>query len=188
MNNEMYKYSGLSSHTANAHYWDERERQFGLYSMAARIYRKIFKNTTDMKLCVGSIDPVNEVRALKYKGDIIEWATGVLVYYYADGIYINDTIALGDPFLARLPAIYTKGWTVGHIRREIPEGYRESIQTGENRIKDRNLAEYLDVIWEITRSEKIFTKSRIRKIININLGKYNYLIDRYMKSKVEEDT
>jgi arabinofuranosyltransferase len=120
----------------------------------------------EMSLCVGSIDSVNEIRVLKYKGDIIEWTTGVLMYYYADNIYINDTIALGYPFLARLPAIYTKNWTVGHLRREIPVGYRESMQTGENHIVDPDLHEYLDILWDITRSYSIFDKDRIEKIKN----------------------
>ncbi|GHT25668.1 hypothetical protein AGMMS4957_20840 [Bacteroidia bacterium] len=56
--------------------------------------------------------------------------------------------------------------------------------TGINSIKDPALHEYLDIIWEVTRSEDIFTKSRIEKIININKGRYDCLIERYMQNKI----
>ncbi|GHT23013.1 hypothetical protein AGMMS4957_13980 [Bacteroidia bacterium] len=120
------------------------------------------------------------VRDSGLKGDIIKWACGLAMFYYADGIYLNDAYALGDPLLARLPAVYIPDWRPGHLKRHIPKGYRESVQTGTNKIEDPNLAQYLDILWEITRSEDLFAKGRLEKIININLGKYDYLLDKYI--------
>ncbi|GHT22994.1 hypothetical protein AGMMS4957_13930 [Bacteroidia bacterium] len=126
---------------------------------------------------------VDRVRASGHKGDIINAAAGMLMLYYdIDGLYLNDPCALGDPLLARLPAYSEPEWRSGHLARNIPDGYRTSVQTGINQVKDPNLHEYLDVLWEITRSKSLFSKGRLEKIININLGRYDYLLERYVAS------
>ncbi len=56
-----------------------------------------------------------------------------------------DAVGLSDPLLARLPAyipptIYK--WKSGHFHRAIPDGYVESIETGNNQIRDPNLKAY----------------------------------------------
>jgi arabinofuranosyltransferase len=166
---------------------DERRYYFSTTSLMRNIYRSLRgKSSMELYRALWDFTPVEQAQALHYQGDIIEFAPGILMFYGADNIYINDAYALGDPFLARLPAKYEKDWRIGHIRREIPNGYRESVQTGINMVKDNNLAQYLDIIWEITRSKYIFSKSRIQKIININLGKYQYLIDRYYGKQTNE--
>jgi arabinofuranosyltransferase len=166
---------------------DERQAYFSTTSFVRNVYW-ILRNKPVMELYkqLWDFTPVEQAQALNYQGDIITFAPGILMLYGTDNIYINDTFALGDPFLARLPAVYTKDWRIGHMQREIPDGYRESIQTGENKVKDTNLAEYLDIIWEITRSKDIFSKSRIQKIIKINLGEYNYLIGRYYRKQTSK--
>ena len=70
------------------------------------------------------------------------------------------------------------------MKRALPEGYRETIQTGENVIENKDLAEYYDVIHLITRGD-LFDKDRIRAIIDWNLGKYDYLIENYEASLSE---
>jgi arabinofuranosyltransferase len=163
---------------------DERRVYFPYTSLVSRVNRLLLNNLTGKDITDWNKDAqlsIAEIHEKKYKGDIIRYASGILMVYFCDGIYVNDLYALGDPFLARLPAKYEKGWRVGHMVREIPDGYRESIQTGENHIVDPDLHEYLDILWDITRSDSIFTKDRIEKIININLGKYNYLLERYVE-------
>ncbi|MDR2863592.1 MAG: hypothetical protein LBV54_06955 [Puniceicoccales bacterium] len=126
---------------------------------------------------------LKQIRTEGYKGDIIPLASGMLMYFYSGNLYLNDSIALGDPLLARLPAEKSASWRVGHARRKVPEGYRESLQTGENKIKDKDLAEYLDILWIITRSDDLFSAERLKKILYINIGKYDYLIKNYEKNK-----
>ncbi|MDR1497647.1 MAG: glycosyltransferase family 39 protein [Puniceicoccales bacterium] len=108
-------------------------------------------------------------------------AFGFIMVNLAGEFYISDTIGLGDPLLSRLPAKRGKDWKVGHLHRNIPEGYQESIQTGENKIKDPALAKYLSLLWDITRSEELFTWNRLQKIINFNLGSYDHLKNEYVR-------
>jgi len=117
------------------------------------------------------------------KGDIIPFAPGIALYYVGQNIYLSDNIALGDPLLSHLPAIHDPKWIIGHMRREIPEGYRESIQSGENKIVDPSLREYYDVLCMITRSRDLFAIKRLKAIIKMNLGGYKHLIEEYVSRK-----
>lgn len=119
----------------------------------------------------------DELRSMNFSGGVLDNAAGILVYYNSD-LYLNDTYCLGDPFLSKLPAIKDPNWRVGHLRRAVPEGYRESVRNKDNELKDPYLHEYYDKILLITRG-KLFDKERIVTIINMNLGKYDYLIDKY---------
>jgi len=91
--------------------------------------------------------------------------------------HIIDYYALSDPLLARMPAIYRPSWRIGHFGRYMPEGYIDSAGGDENKIKDKNLAEFFDHLKIITRSP-LFTIERWRDIIKMNLGMYDYLIDK----------
>jgi arabinofuranosyltransferase len=112
------------------------------------------------------------------EGDIFvdSVAYGLIVYYWGKGLYLNDDYALADPLLARMPGVYDKSWMVGHIHHLVPPGYRESAQTGENRIQNASLALYYDKISLITRSENLFAPERLKAIWDINLGKYDHLL------------
>lgn len=92
-------------------------------------------------------------------------------------IHVVDNLALGDALLARLPAIYNANWRIGHLTRRIPDGYLETIESGENLLEDKNLAEYYNVLHNII-SGDLFSKERFKQIIDMNLGRYDYLIDK----------
>jgi len=68
------------------------------------------------------------------------------------------------------------------MRRDLPAGYQESVQTGENMIIDPSLHEYYDILCLITRSGDLFSKERLKAVINMNLGRYDYLIEEYLAS------
>src|SRR5262245_752300 len=55
-----------------------------------------------------------------------------------------DPYALSDPLLARLPMEPEASWRIGHFARSAPEGYEESLATGENRIADPDLRVYYE--------------------------------------------
>lgn len=63
--------------------------------------------------------------------------------------------------------------------RAIPEGYAESVRNNTNEITNPSLHEYYDVIRLITRGE-LFSPERIRAIIDMNIGRYDYLITQYL--------
>ena len=92
-------------------------------------------------------------------------------------IHVVDGLALGDALFSRLPIVYKPSWRIGHLGRMFPDGYLETIESGENLLEDKNLAEYYDVLHNII-SGDLFSKERFKQIIDMNLGKYDYLIDK----------
>ncbi len=172
----------LAGHKYSSQISDEREYYFG----TTGLYNNVVSLIRTGRLCVSDTwnnDAAEDLRENGLNGGIIDNAAGIFVYYNPD-LYLNDTYSLGDPFLSKLPAKYDPNWRVGHLRREVPHGYRASIWFDENRIKDPSLKEYYDKIRLITRG-KLFEEGRIKTIIDMNLGKYNYLIDEYQRKLSE---
>jgi arabinofuranosyltransferase len=66
---------------------------------------------------------------------------------------------------------------IGHLERPIPDGYLETLMTGENQLQDRNLAAYYDKLRLVTRGP-LFSWERLKTIVEMNLGKYDHLIDK----------
>lgn len=91
-------------------------------------------------------------------------------------VHIIDPLALGDALLARLPTV-DRVWRIGHLSRIIPDGYTESVETGENMLTDPQLHEYYDILRNIT-SGDIFSVERIMQILKMNMGMYDYLINK----------
>ena len=87
---------------------------------------------------------------------------------------IIDPLALTDPLLARMHIPKTTHWRIGHFEREIPEGYIESVTSNEDAIADPDINEFHNKIKTITRSDKLFTRERIKTIIAMNLGWYDH--------------
>lgn len=104
-------------------------------------------------------------------------ALGKPGYTKGPNIYMIDNYALSDPILARLPAI--EHWYPGHFRREIPEGYLETLETGENQIADSNLSLYYSKL-QILITGPIWNWNRIVEIWKFNTGQYDYLLDKYI--------
>lgn len=92
--------------------------------------------------------------------------------------HLLDECALADPLLARLPAIYNPEWRVGHYRRMIPAGYRETLQGPSNVLQDPGLREYYDHLVVLTRAAPLFSSARLRAIWAMNTGRYNRLVNR----------
>lgn len=153
-------------------------------------YTSLFDNAvsycTTGRMCLRdawSEEGAKELEERHYPGGILDNAPGITVYYYPN-IYLVDKYALADPFLTKLPAVMDENWRIGHMYRDIPNGYYESLLVNENQIENEDLAKYLDVIRLITRGD-LFDSNRIKAIIDINLGKYDYLLDSY-KSGLNE--
>ena len=119
-------------------------------------------------------------------GGILESVPGITKYYNND-LYLNDLYALGDPYLAHLPAVKESGWRIGHMWREAPVGYVNLVRYGwgTGAIKNKDAKMYYEIIDEITRGD-LFDMERIKKIIDINLGKYDYLVENY-KASLDEN-
>ena len=145
--------------------------------------RAYYYNLTSL-FKVGSEKKINN---LNYQGDLaynnkvyLVGNIGFKGYFAKESDIIIDYFALSDPLLARIPKKDAKLIRIGHIERDIPAGYINSVFENKNLIFDKNLKEYYNAIKVITQDE-IFSKERIKTIIKFNLGKYNYLIDEYLK-------
>jgi arabinofuranosyltransferase len=121
------------------------------------------------------------------KAAFVVSAAGMPGYFAGPLPHLVDMFALSDPLLARLPA--RGAVRVGHYERMIPEGYLETLTTGEDHFRDRALAAYHAHLVTITRGP-LFTAARWRAIAEMLLGRDDHLIDRdlYSRGFVEEAT
>ena len=122
---------------------------------------------------------------------VIKGVIGMIGFYSGSKIHIIDRLALSDPLLAKLPSTEywkqglklkpgEKKWLIGHFTRKIPAGYLETIKTGNNKIEDKYLRKYYDILSFIVRGN-LFDFDRIIEIWNLNMGKYDYLVEAYNK-------
>ena len=94
--------------------------------------------------------------------------------------HLIDDCALTDPLLARLPAIFDHEWRIGHFERMIPEGYRESLEQGVNRLADTGLWPLYDDLRLITRAPRLLSRARLAAIWRVNTGGNQRPIDRLL--------
>lgn len=120
-----------------------------------------------------------------YKGNVQSpfILSGITNYYIQEeGVYYGtDAYGNMDPLLSHLHAVDENNWRTGYMKRWIPEGYEESVNTGTNLIKDPFLHEFYDHVLTIV-SGDICSVNRLRTIVGMNTGKYNYLIEEYLKN------
>lgn len=110
---------------------------------------------------------------------LVENAIGMEGFYAGPNVHIIDLNALSEPLLARLPMVYDYRWRPAHyIRWEQIDGYFETVQTLENQIKDPNLRTYYSYLSQIIHGD-LWSWERIRTIFNMNLGKFDHLIDEF---------
>lgn len=124
-----------------------------------------------------------KLREKNVRGDCVFFIRGIENYYaQEDGIlYLTDPYGLMDPLLSHLPAVYEENWRIGHMVRQVPDGYRESVLTGTNQIVNQSLHEYYDKVLLIIQGD-IWDSERLEVIVKMNLGEYDYLIDEYLDS------
>jgi arabinofuranosyltransferase len=86
-----------------------------------------------------------------------------------------DPCGLNDPFVARLPAMHSEGWRVGHLHRRLPHNYL-NVRLGRGRLSDPGLHLLLSDVVSVE-SDPIFSRSRWQAIYRLNISK-PYVIDR----------
>jgi arabinofuranosyltransferase len=115
----------------------------------------------------------------RYKKVMVIDALGKVGYQKGPNIFIIDNYALSDPLLARLP-VKNKYWLIGHFHRDLPEGYFETLESGENMIADPDLALYFSKLDFVTKGP-LWDVQRIVEIWKVNTGQYDYLLKRYLQ-------
>lgn len=127
-------------------------------------------------------------RRARRSPDKISTRVAVGMFGYAAGpeVFVIDPLALGDPFLAHLPANRGETWRPGHAKRHVPLGYLETIETGDNRILDPDLAQLYDEL-QVIHTGPLFTAERWRLIWKANTGGFDALIDERFAGRPYHD-
>ena len=159
------------------------------YFQTSSLFNNLYSLIRNGDLCIRDTwneSGVDEIRGFNMPGGILTSVPGITKYYNND-LYLNDLYALGDPYLAHLPAVVEPGWRIGHMWRQAPEGYTDMILYSytPNSIQNEDAKAYYRIIDEVTRGP-LFDKGRIQKVIDLNLGRYNYLIENY-KATLDEN-
>ncbi len=97
-------------------------------------------------------------------------------------VHMVDLAGLGDPLLSRLPIPYDsenpESWRIGHFIRLVPDGYRESILSNQNLLKDPVLKPVYGSVRLITRGP-IWSSERWSEIWKMNTGHYDAAIKNW---------
>jgi arabinofuranosyltransferase len=104
---------------------------------------------------------------------------GFYGYFAGPRVHVIDPYGLADPLLARLPAVPNS--RIGHFRRLMPPGYPESVRDQRVEIANPSLAEYYRRVHLIT-SGPLLSPARLQAILDLNLGRLDYLVDDYARS------
>ena len=160
------------------------------YFTTSSLFNNVISLIRTGDLCIRDTwneEGVEDLRENGMSGGILESVPGITKYYNND-LYLNDLYALGDPYLAHLPAVKEEGWRIGHMWRQAPLGYMNLVRYGwdSGAIQNEDARQYYEIIDEITRGD-LFDKDRIMKVININLGKYDYLVEGYKQTLDENN-
>lgn len=101
---------------------------------------------------------------------------GLAGYAAGPRVHLIDQAALTDPYLAQLrfPWRPEDRWRIGHFYRDIPAGYVESVERGENLVRDRCLRRLYTVTRLVTQGS-LWSWSRLREAFRLNLGQYDDL-------------
>ena len=117
-----------------------------------------------------------ELRASNQVGTAIGTGMGMRPYFTGPNVHYVGRYGLTDPLLSRLPVQTRINWRVGHFRRRLPRGYYDSLRSGSNLIEDPQLSSYYTTLCLLTRGP-IFDRERLRTIIEMNLGRFDHLLD-----------
>jgi arabinofuranosyltransferase len=117
----------------------------------------------------------------------IQGSIGFFGLYAGPTKFLIDRNALSDPLLARLPVsprLYFEFYA-SHYFRDLPEGYVESCNRGENLLRDPLLHDYYDRLRSVTRGP-LWRVSRFRDMWSLNLGRFRNLHEMYEKRRQVE--
>jgi arabinofuranosyltransferase len=155
---------------------NERAGYFPYTSLYRIIKSEIDKENYPLKVYHYHGPSIEKRIEMGYKGDVVHFSPGIIVYNYGDRILLTDQGSVADPLLPYMGVDWEKSkqfsaglgnWRIGHLQRAIPDGYRESLQKDANLIKDPEIHDLYDKILLVVRSD-LFTKERFKTIWELN--------------------
>ena len=83
-----------------------------------------------------------------------------------------DNCALADPFLARIPAVQSGKWRIGHHLRKVPTEYGEYKIGNVDKLPDNSLNDLLDDVYLVAKGN-LFSIERFKAIVRLNSNYYS---------------
>ena len=99
------------------------------------------------------------------------YETGGVIAFSRSRQHALDFAGITDALTARMPPVRYKDWKTGHIARLFPKGYKESLISGKNEIKDKEIAAYYDKLKEVV-AAPLFSVGRFKTILELNTRKF----------------
>lgn len=106
----------------------------------------------------GALDALVNPEGVPMRWILLNGAVGAAGFGAGARGHVLDPL-LCDPLLTRLPARDPEHWRIGHVLRRIPEGYYETLATGENRLHHPGLRDYYGALRTMTQ-EPIWSAER----------------------------
>ncbi|MBN2340705.1 MAG: hypothetical protein JXX29_03930 [Deltaproteobacteria bacterium] len=105
-------------------------------------------------------------------------SVGFRGFYGGPSVHIIDHFGLADPLLSRLEIVNVKRFRIGHFGRALPEGYFETVETGDNSFADAKLGKFYEKLTYITQGP-LWHMGRWGAIWKLNTGAYDDLLHDY---------
>lgn len=106
---------------------------------------------------------------------VAKCAVGLFGFNARSGVYIVDPLAITDGFLSRLPS--KKPAYPGHYERAFPDGYVETVATGQNQLRDPALKALYEQTQLLARAP-LFDAARLQAIWALNTGADRLLVQQ----------
>ena len=113
---------------------------------------------------------------------LIKGTVGMVGFYSGPTIHIIDHLRITEPLLSKLPPANITDWRIGHFGTPVLPGYANTIKSGNNVIKVKDLGLYYDKLSIITQ-DSLFDSKRLTEIWKMNTGEYDHLLCSYIKSR-----
>ena len=95
---------------------------------------------------------------------VVESGKGYDAYRVGPNVYILPLSGIGDSLLARLPVEDKVTWDIHTLYRNVPDGYEETLLSGDNVIVCEPMADFYESVLKITKGE-FFSRERIALLI-----------------------
>jgi arabinofuranosyltransferase len=109
---------------------------------------------------------------------IVRGTIGFAGFYADRGTHIIDEYGLADALIARLPGGSSTS-TIGHLERQVPAGYVETIASGENRIVDPHLAAFYQRLHFVV-AGPLWSTERLAMAARLVAHQYDEDLQRYI--------
>jgi arabinofuranosyltransferase len=129
----------------------ELEAQWGIGDERCVYYRHLgLLSPTRMIPVFGALDAIARPNGGE-RWLLLNGAVGAAGFGAGARGHVLDPL-LCDPLLTRLPAQDPQRWRIGHVLRRIPEGYYETLATGQNRLHHAGLRAYYEALRTLTQA------------------------------------